>query len=259
MAINGDYKGNKRQDKEVTSLHNPNIGLHKENDCLQERQAEDCIHASSKQRGAGPEQEVAGPEQGDDGPGQGDAGPGQGDAGPEQRGAGSEQEVAGSEQEVAGSEQGVDGPGQGDAGPEQRGAGSEQRGAGSEQRGAGSEQRGVGSEQRGADSVQIDVGSKQTDAGFRKPVIYDLYSGTGTIAQVLAPVAERVLGIEIVAEAVEAAKLNAEENGLHNVRFLCGDVLKVLEQMEKAPDSEENSLHNNRLPKGNREDAVTGA
>lgn len=67
-------------------------------------------------------------------------------------------------------------------------------------------------------------------------VIYDLYSGTGTIAQILAPVAKRVIGVEIVAEAVEAAKRNAELNGLYNCDFLAGDVLKVLDEIEELPD-----------------------
>ncbi|MCR5735796.1 MAG: 23S rRNA (uracil(1939)-C(5))-methyltransferase RlmD [Lachnospiraceae bacterium] len=69
-----------------------------------------------------------------------------------------------------------------------------------------------------------------------KPVIFDLYSGTGTISQVISPVAKRVIGVEIVDEAVEAAKENAELNGLHNVEFLCGDVLKVLDTIEDRPE-----------------------
>lgn len=67
-------------------------------------------------------------------------------------------------------------------------------------------------------------------------VIYDLYSGTGTIAQLLAPVAQKVIGVEIIEEAVEAAKMNAEVNGLHNCDFIAGDVLKVLDTIEEKPD-----------------------
>ena len=67
-------------------------------------------------------------------------------------------------------------------------------------------------------------------------VIYDLYSGTGTIAQMLAPVAKHVIGVEIVEEAVEAAKVNAALNGLHNCDFIAGDVLKVLDNIEEKPD-----------------------
>jgi len=66
--------------------------------------------------------------------------------------------------------------------------------------------------------------------------VYDLYSGTGTIAQLLAPVAKEVIGVEIVEEAVEAAKKNAELNGLHNCKFIAGDVLKVLDTIEQKPD-----------------------
>ena len=68
-------------------------------------------------------------------------------------------------------------------------------------------------------------------------VVYDLYSGTGTIAQILAPVAKKVAGIEIVEEAVEAARENAERNGLGNCEFLAGDVLKLLDQIEEKPDT----------------------
>ncbi len=68
------------------------------------------------------------------------------------------------------------------------------------------------------------------------PVVYDLYSGTGTIAQILSPAAGQVIGVEIVEEAVEAAKENAELNGLSNCSFLCGDVLKALDEIETLPD-----------------------
>ena len=70
----------------------------------------------------------------------------------------------------------------------------------------------------------------------RKQVLYDLYSGTGTIAQMMAPIAEKVIGVEIVEEAVEAARVNAGLNGLHNCEFIAGDVLKVLDQIEERPD-----------------------
>ena len=66
--------------------------------------------------------------------------------------------------------------------------------------------------------------------------VYDLYSGTGTIAQILAPVAGHVIGVEIVEEAVEAAKKNAAENGLTNCEFIAGDVLKVIDDIEEKPD-----------------------
>jgi len=75
----------------------------------------------------------------------------------------------------------------------------------------------------------------QGNAGS-KPVIYDLYTGTGTIAQMLSPVASKVIGVEIVAEAVEAAKKNAAQNGLTNCEFIADDVLKALDNIEIKPD-----------------------
>ena len=67
-------------------------------------------------------------------------------------------------------------------------------------------------------------------------IIYDLYSGTGTIAQLMAPVADKVYGIEIIEEAVEAAKENAKLNKLTNCEFIAGDVLKKLDELEEKPD-----------------------
>ena len=67
-------------------------------------------------------------------------------------------------------------------------------------------------------------------------VVFDLYSGTGTIAQILAPVAEKVVGVEIVEEAVRAAREGAAANGLANCTFLAGDVLKVVDELREKPD-----------------------
>ncbi len=67
-------------------------------------------------------------------------------------------------------------------------------------------------------------------------VVYDLYSGTGTIAQVLSPSAKEVIGVEIVEEAVEAARENAKLNGLDNCSFIAGDVLKTLDNISEKPD-----------------------
>ena len=79
-------------------------------------------------------------------------------------------------------------------------------------------------------------GNQKQESGKRDKVVFDLYSGTGTIAQMLAPVAKKVIGVEIVEEAVEAARLNAQLNGLDNCEFLAGDVLKVLDDIEEKPD-----------------------
>lgn len=67
-------------------------------------------------------------------------------------------------------------------------------------------------------------------------VIFDLYSGTGTIAQIVAPVAKKVVGVEIVEEAVKAAKENAKLNHLENCSFWAGDVLKVIDELQEVPD-----------------------
>ena len=84
--------------------------------------------------------------------------------------------------------------------------------------------------------------------------VFDLYSGTGTIAQLAAAVAKEVIGVEIVEEAVEAAKENAERNGLTNCRFIAGDVLKVLDELLEKPDTiildpPRDGIHPKALPK----------
>lgn len=85
-------------------------------------------------------------------------------------------------------------------------------------------------------------------------VVFDLYSGTGTIAQLMAPVAKKVIGVEIVEEAVEAAKRNAAMNGLSNCEFIAGDVLKVLDTIAEKPDMiildpPRDGIHPKALPK----------
>ena len=85
-------------------------------------------------------------------------------------------------------------------------------------------------------------------------VVFDLYSGTGTIAQLLAPVARSVTGVEIVPEAVKAAEENAAMNGLENCHFLAGDVLKVVDELTEKPDlivldPPRDGIHPKALPK----------
>jgi len=58
-------------------------------------------------------------------------------------------------------------------------------------------------------------------------LVYDLYTGTGTIAQFIAPQAKKVVGIESVPEAIADAKNNLELNGIGNVEFLVGDMKNV--------------------------------
>ena len=61
-----------------------------------------------------------------------------------------------------------------------------------------------------------------------KPVIYDLYTGTGTIALFLSSLARKVVGIEYVPEAIADAKVNARENHIDNADFYAGDMKDVL-------------------------------
>ena len=82
----------------------------------------------------------------------------------------------------------------------------------------------------------IMAGSVMRESVQKDKVVFDLYSGTGTIAQMMAPVAKKVIGIEIVEEAVEAAKKNAEQNGLSNCEFIAGDVLSAIDLVDDKPD-----------------------
>lgn len=88
----------------------------------------------------------------------------------------------------------------------------------------------------------------------RDMTVFDLYSGTGTISQILAVVAKKVIGVEIVEEAVVAARENAERNGIENCEFIAGDVLKVLDEIGEKPDfivldPPRDGIHPKALPK----------
>lgn len=71
-------------------------------------------------------------------------------------------------------------------------------------------------------------------------VVYDLYTGTGTIAQFIAKQAKKVIGVEAVPEAIEDARENAKINGIDNVSFFVGDMARVFTQefisQHGAPD-----------------------
>ncbi|KFE97750.1 RNA methyltransferase [Chryseobacterium formosense] len=71
-------------------------------------------------------------------------------------------------------------------------------------------------------------------------VVYDLYTGTGTIAQYVARNAKQVIGIESVQEAIDAAIEHAELNGLTNTTFYCGDMKDVFtkEFLENHPKAD---------------------
>ncbi|WP_010235069.1 23S rRNA (uracil(1939)-C(5))-methyltransferase RlmD [Clostridium arbusti] len=68
-------------------------------------------------------------------------------------------------------------------------------------------------------------------------MIFDLYCGTGTIGQIAASKkAKKVIGIELIEEAVKAANENAELNNLDNCTFIAGDVAKVIQELQDKPD-----------------------
>ena len=84
--------------------------------------------------------------------------------------------------------------------------------------------------------------------------LYDLYSGTGTIAQLLSKYAKKVYAIEIVEEAVKAACENAKLNAIDNCVFMCGDVLKLVDELAGKVDiivldPPRDGIHPKALPK----------
>ena len=92
------------------------------------------------------------------------------------------------------------------------------------------------------------------EACGKDKTLYDLFSGTGTIGQILSPVVKDVIGVEIVEEAVAAANENAAHNGISNCRFLAGDVFQVLDEIEEKPDvivldPPRDGIHPKALPK----------
>ncbi|MGP1349940.1 MAG: 23S rRNA (uracil(1939)-C(5))-methyltransferase RlmD [Stomatobaculum sp.] len=86
----------------------------------------------------------------------------------------------------------------------------------------------------GAELLYGKVGEYVGETGGK--TVFDLYSGTGTIAQLVAETAEQAVGVEIVEEAVIAAQENAARNGIRNCSFIAGDVLKVLDSLAEKPD-----------------------
>ena len=63
-----------------------------------------------------------------------------------------------------------------------------------------------------------------------KPIVYDLYTGAGTIANFIAKYASKVIGIEYVEDAIKDAKINSEINGITNTEFYSGDMKDVLKE-----------------------------
>ena len=86
------------------------------------------------------------------------------------------------------------------------------------------------------ETVREFIGGSIASSKENGAVVFDLYSGTGTIAQILSVSASKVIGVEIVEEAVKAARENAKMNGISNCEFLAGDVLKVIDEIADSPD-----------------------
>ena len=61
-------------------------------------------------------------------------------------------------------------------------------------------------------------------------IVYDLYTGTGTIANFVAGSAKKVIGLEYVPEAIEDAVVNSELNGIKNTSFFAGDIKDILNE-----------------------------
>lgn len=87
---------------------------------------------------------------------------------------------------------------------------------------------------KGAESLYIIVKEFMGDSNDK--VVFDLYCGTGTIGQIVAGNAKKVVGIELIEEAVEAAKENAKLNGLNNCEFLAGDVAEIIKTVNDKPE-----------------------
>ncbi|GAA0746983.1 23S rRNA (uracil(1939)-C(5))-methyltransferase RlmD [Clostridium oceanicum] len=87
---------------------------------------------------------------------------------------------------------------------------------------------------KGAEKLYSIVKEFMGDA--KSKVVFDLYCGTGTIGQIVAKDAQKVIGIELIEEAVKAAKENAKLNGITNCEFIAGDVAKVIKDIHEKPD-----------------------
>ena len=88
---------------------------------------------------------------------------------------------------------------------------------------------------KGAEALYTIARKFAGDRGHGK-VVFDLYSGTGTIGQLMAKTAKKVYGIELVEEAVFAANQNAVLNNLDNCEFIAGDVAKVVSSLPEKPE-----------------------
>ncbi len=77
---------------------------------------------------------------------------------------------------------------------------------------------------------------KDFAGNIKDKVVFDLYCGTGTIAQIFSQHAKNVIGIEIVESAVKSAIENASLNNINNCKFICADVLDEVDKLSETPD-----------------------
>jgi 23S rRNA (uracil1939-C5)-methyltransferase len=87
---------------------------------------------------------------------------------------------------------------------------------------------------KGAEKLYSIVRDYMGDSNSK--TVFDLYCGTGTIGQIAAPKAKKVIGIELIEEAVKAAWENASLNGLDNCEFIAGDIKDTIKQVKETPD-----------------------
>lgn len=86
----------------------------------------------------------------------------------------------------------------------------------------------------GAEKLYSVVRDFMSDA--KDKIVFDLYCGTGTIGQIVAQNAKKVIGVELIEEAVKSANENAKYNGLENCTFIAGDVKEVIKNINEKPD-----------------------
>ena len=86
-------------------------------------------------------------------------------------------------------------------------------------------------EENGGEKDAEKSGSETDEGRDRKPVIWDMYCGTGSISLALCKVARKVYGVEIIEAAVRDARENAAMNGIKNVEFFCGPAEDVVPEM----------------------------
>lgn len=89
-----------------------------------------------------------------------------------------------------------------------------------------------------------------------KEIVYDLYTGTGTIANYIAAYADKVIGIENVEEAVHDAKINSEINGIRNTHFIAGDMKDVLSESFFVSNGKPNVIITDPPRAGMHEDVI---